>query len=143
MITIEGVLSEGPDLKSSAPHKWSKPLYEALHTSYRTVALSSNDQAITRWWLRREHFADWSAVLCSNGVMSYEDWRIDQIRDFQANGWEIAFLLDPDPDVAIIAQSMGVLTLKLGRPLHPPGWKPDDQAFRPWVEVADTLEARP
>jgi hypothetical protein len=75
--------------------------------------------------------------------MSYEYWRIDVIRDFLANGWEIDFFYDPDPDVAIIARSMGVLTMYLGAPLQRPGFKPDDTSFRSWDDVVSTVDPRP
>lgn len=140
VITLEGTLANGPDLKSALPFRWTNPLYDGIRSQFRTMALSRSDEEVTRWWLRREGLPSWSGVLCWNHVMGYEDWRIDQIREFLANGWEIGFLLDSDRDVTTVAQSMGVLTLTVGHPLVHVGWKADDHAFRPWDELSTTLD---
>jgi hypothetical protein len=142
LITVEGVLAQGDDLKSALPYKWSIPLYEGIRSQFRTVALTRSDQETARWWLRREGLHSWSGVLTWNQFLSWEDWRIDQIRDFLANAWEIAFLLDNDRDVTTVAQSMGVLTLTIGRPLTHPGWKPEGHGFRSWDDVTGTVESR-
>ena len=52
----------------------------------------------------------------NSALLGYEEWRLDVIRDFLANAWDIAFLLDSDHAVTAQAQSMGVLTLTLGHP---------------------------
>jgi hypothetical protein len=143
LITLEGTFASGPDLRQALPLKWSVPLYEAIRSQFRTVALTAADQEIARWWLRREGLADWSSVMCWNHVMTYEEWRIDMVREFLANAWEIGFLLDPDRGVTTAAQSMGVLTLNIGPPLVHPGWQPDDHMFRPWDDVVSTVESRP
>ena len=140
LITVEHVLAHGDDLKTALPTKWCRPLYDAIRSQFRTVALTASDQETARWWLRREALASWSSVISWNHVMSYEDWRIDQVRDFLANAWEVAFLLDNDRDVTTVVQSMGVLTLNIGHPLVHPGWKPEGHLFRPWNEVSDTVE---
>ena len=142
LITVEGTLAAGEDLKTALPQKWAKPLYEAVRSQFRTVALARCDNEIARWWLRREGLADWSGVLTWSQAMSYEDWRIDQIREFLANAWEIAFLLDPDRDVTTVAQSMGVLTLTIGSPLVHPGWRAEGHSFQSWDQVVDTVETR-
>ena len=144
LITVEGVLAQGEDLRSAMPTKWAKPLYDSVRSQFRTIALTRSDQETGRWWLRREGLPDWTAVLSWNAaLLSYEEWRLDVIRDFLANAWDIAFLLDSDHAVTTMAQAMGVLTMTLGHPLHHPGWKPDDHQFRSWNEVTDTVEARP
>lgn len=143
LIKLEGPIANGDDLRSAQPQWWSIPLYEAIRSQFRTVALTSADEEIARDWLRKANLGGWSSVMCWNKWVTYEDWRIDIIREFQANAWDIAFLLDDDPDVAIVAQSMGVLSLKLGLPLNRVGWKPPDQGFRAWDEVESTLESRP
>jgi len=141
LISLEGVLANGDDLRSAAVHRWTRPLYDGIRSQFRTVALTASDQTIARGWLTRENLHGWTAVMSSSlSIMSYGDWKIDQIREFQANGWEIAFLLDVDQAVTVVAQSMGVLTLTIGLPLHWPGWKADDTSIRPWNEISDTVE---
>ena len=144
LITVEGVLAAGEDLRSASPTKWAKPLYDAVRSQFRTIALTRSEQEIARWWLRREALPDWTAVLCWNSaLLSYEEWKLDVVRDFLANAWDIAFLLDPDRDVTTMAQSMGVLTFTLGHPLHHPGWKPENHQFKTWQEVTSTVDVRP
>lgn len=143
IITVENVLAAGDDLRTAFPLPWATTLYDGIRSQSRTVALTRATDEIGRWWLNREGFANWSSVLSWNQSMSYEDWRIDVIRDFLANGWEIDFFYDPDPDVAIIARSMGVLTMYLGAPLQRPGFKPDDTSFRSWDDVVSTVDPRP
>lgn len=138
LITIEGVLAGGPDLKKALPLKWAKPLYESLRSQYRTVALTRSDTVLGRWWLNRQGLNDWSGVLAWNSVLSYENWIVDQVRDFLANGWEVAFLVTSDPEIAKQANDLGVATLTFGTPTHHPGWKSEDTNFVPWED----LEAR-
>lgn len=138
LICVEGVLAQGQDLRSAQPQKWSIPLYTALRSQYRTCALTRADQELARWWLRKEGFPDWSAVLSWNGVAEYEDWVVDQVREFLANGWELAFLLTNDVSVSHRANDLGVLTLSIGSPTRLPGWKAEDETYTPW----DQLESR-
>jgi hypothetical protein len=98
------------------------------------------DQDTARWWLNREGLADWSAVLSWNSsIMTYPDWCVDQVREFLTNAWEMAFLLTNDPGVASRVNALGVLTLSIGTPDHPPGWKADDSTFTPWEELTNGL----
>lgn len=140
VITVEGVLADGLDLRGVPPTKWANPLYDALHTQFRTVAFTRAAQDIAHWWLRREGLIGWSAVQCWNQIMGFEDWKVDRLREFLAEGWEIGVYLDCDRDVTTVAQSMGILTLTLGEPLVHPGWKSEDTVFRTWDEVKSTLD---
>ena len=143
LITIEGVLAAGEDLRTAPPFRWAKPMYDALRTQWRTIALTRADHELARWWLNREMLPGWSSVHAWNTPMSYEDWRVDQVRDFLANGFDLAFLLDNDRDVTTVVQSMGVLTLSIGPPLVHPGWRPEDHHYRAWTTISDTLETQP
>jgi hypothetical protein len=144
MIAIEGVLSAEDDLKRSAPTKLARLLYDGIRSQFRTVGLSRcSDIEVVRWWLRREQLSHWSSVLGWNSPVSYGEWKVDQVRDFLANGWEIGFYLDSDAETVHAVQGLGVLTLRVGAPVHPPGWRADDTQFRPWSAVADTLDPRP
>ena len=142
LITVEGVLAQGEDLKNAAPQKWARPLYDGIRSQFRTIALTRAPEELARWWLNRERLSNWSGVLCWNNPMSYEAWVIDQVREFLANGWDMAFLLTSNTDIATVVQGMGVLTLMVGTPIHPPGWRADDTGFRPWDQLVDTLDPR-
>lgn len=140
LICVENLLARGDDLKTTFAQPYAKPIYAAIRSQFRTVALSMADQDLARYWLNREGLADWSAVLSWNtSAMSYPDWCVDQVRDFLTNAWEVAFLLTNDPGVARKANELGVLTMSLGTPDHPPGWKSDDSTFTPWGELTDRL----
>lgn len=140
LITVENVLAAGDDLKTALPLKWGKPLYEGVRASFHTVAMTRSTEDIARWWLGREGLGSWSAVLSSaSSAMSYEDWRVDQIREFLSNGWDIGFVLDYDTSVIQRIRELGVLTLTLGPPDHHPGWKDNAQVFKPWSDVSLVL----
>lgn len=142
LITVEGVLAQGEDLKNAAPQKWARPLYDGIRSQFRTIALTRAPEELARWWLNRERLTQWSGVLCWNNPMSYEAWVVDQVREFLANGWDMAFLLTSNLEIATVAQGMGVLTLTVGTPVHPPGWRADDTSFQPWDQLVDTLDPR-
>ena len=142
MISVEGVLAQGEDLKTAAPQKWARPLYDGIRSQFRTIALTRATEDIARWWLIREGFGHWSAVLPWNQLMSFEDWKVDQVREFLANGWDMSFYLDSDVDTCQRVQALGVLTLSVGTPVHPPGWRADDMSFQAWTDVVDTLDSR-
>ena len=144
IIQVEGVLSRSDLLSSSAPQKWAIPLYEAIRSQFRTVAVSRNTTMdLVRGWLRKEHLPGWSAVHCWDSPLAYDDWVVDLVREYLSNGWDTAFLLTNNVGISQRVQEMGVLTLMIGTPVHPPGWRAADTEFRPWTEVASTLERSP
>ena len=67
VVTIEGVLAAGDDLKTVQPTKQAKALYDGLHLTSNMIGLTRADQEIARWWLKREHLNDWSTVLVIPG----------------------------------------------------------------------------
>lgn len=142
LIPVEGVLTQGADLKTAMPVKLARALYDGVRSQFRTVALTRADQGIARWWLKREQMHGWSAVLSWNQAMTWPAWKVDTVRDFLANGWEIAAYLDSDVEVARQVQEMGALVLIVGYPAHHLGWQPQDQPIRSWGSVVDTLEAK-
>jgi hypothetical protein len=140
IISIEGVLSQEADLRRSAPQKWAVPLYEAIRSQFRTMALTAAPEPLARDWLRKENLSRWSGVKSWNQVMSYEDWKVDTLRQFLADGFEVGFLLDVDYSVLMRAGHLGVLTMAMTPPHHRPGWKSPDHGFQPWAELVDTVE---
>jgi hypothetical protein len=134
LIDVEGVLAQG-DLRSAPPQKWAIPLYGAIRSQFRTVALTRGVQDLARDWLRKEGFPDWSAVIAWNTSMAYKDWVLDQVREFLANGWEVAFLITLDDEISRRAMDLGVLTLTIGVPMRLPGWKSEDEGFTPWNKL--------
>jgi hypothetical protein len=141
VVTIEGVLADGQDLRNSPPTKWAKPLYDGMRSQFNLVLLTSADHEIARWWLRREALASYSQVLCwKDGVFNYPAWRIDQMRQILADGWEVAFYLDSNPDVLSAVGELGVITLAVSYPGMHVGWRASSStAPRAWSEVVDTV----
>jgi hypothetical protein len=141
VVTIEGVLSAGDDLRNSPPTKWAKPLYDGMRSQFNVLLLSKAEHEIARWWLRREGLASYSQILCwRDGLYTWPEWRVDQVRGILADGWEISFLLDHDPEVLASVGGLGVITLTVSYPTNSVGWRdPATTAPRPWSDVVDTV----
>jgi hypothetical protein len=139
-IGIEEVLSAGWDLRKAPGQKWARALYDALHSQYRMIAFTQADPELVRWWMRRESLHDWAAMLTQEAYLDYPEWKVRQVEDFLAEGWEVGLVLDIDNYVLDGVCAMGVLTMQVAVPQHPPGWKVRDEAGpRPWVEVVGDL----
>lgn len=137
LIPVEGVLTAGDDLRSAQPYKWARGLYSAMHSQYRMCALSWNAD-LAKWWLKKEMMPDWAMVLSCEGF--WEDWKIDVVRTFLANSWEIAWFIDNDADVLGSVRHLGVNVLEIGEASQRPGFKPEDEQYTPWESIAsDTL----
>jgi hypothetical protein len=139
-ISIEGVLANGDDLRTAAPTKWGRPLYEGLVVNFRTVAFTRADPDIAQWWLKREMLTGWAAVMSQEPYLDYPAWKVRQVEDFLAEGWEVGFVLDVDDEVLERVNGLGVLTLKVSYPATKVGWKPHESSPRPWSDVSGTLE---
>ena len=142
LVTVEGVLTQGDNLKTAMPLKLARPFYDGLRSQFRMIALTKADQEIARWWLKREHFANWSAVLSWSQAMTWEDWRVDVVRDFLANAWEVSYYIDSSPVVANLVSELGVTALVPWYPAHRLGWQPEESVRRSWEQVVDTVESR-
>jgi hypothetical protein len=143
VVTVEGVLSQEPDLRTAKPTKWCKPLYEAMRSQFSVMLLTSTEHSIARWWFRQQAISQWSSLQIwpSKGLFDYAEWRIDQIRSYLADGWEISFYLDIDPYVLHKVGEMGLMTLSVSYPDKPPGWRDVHQTTpRPWSRVVDTVD---
>lgn len=139
VITVEGVLSQGIDLKNSQPTKWARLLYDSLHTQYRMVAFTSNDNEVAKWWLQREMLKDWAAVMTQeDAIVRYEDWKLRQLEDFLSEGWEVGMIIDSDPVVIARAGEMGIMGMQVSYPIYRPGFRPPEEAPRPWANIVDS-----
>ena len=140
VIVVEGVLARGDDLRNAAPTKIAKPLYDGLHWTSNMIGLTMANQEIVRWWLKREHLNDWSSVLSYPGAaLTWEQWRVDQMRGFLAEGWEVFAYIDMDGPVLDEVRALGVTTMSLSFPEQAPGWK-EVAAPRAWSDVVTTLD---
>jgi hypothetical protein len=143
VITIEGVLSEQDDLRTAKPTRFAKPLYDGMRSQFNLLLLTSTEIDIARWWLKQQGIANWSSLLVwpANSALAYIEWRIDQVRSYLADGWEVAYYLDAHPYALREVSQMGVLTLTVSYPDKPPGWRDVHQTTpRPWSKVVDTVD---
>jgi hypothetical protein len=138
-IAIEGVLAAGEDLRRAQPTKWGRPLYESLATQFRMIAFTSAEPEIAQWWLKQESLRGWAAVMSQEPYLEYPDWKVRQVEEFLAEGWEVGLVIDTDAGVLERVTELGVLTMKLSYPTIPVGWRNREASPRPWADVSGTL----
>ena len=140
VVSIEGVLSAGWDLRQSPPTKWARTLYDALHSQYLMIGFTQAAPELVKWWMKRESLHEWSALMTQEAYLDYPQWKIRQVEDFLAEGWQVDLMIDIDPYVLEEVTGLGVLTLTMQVPEHPVGWKPPkDESVRAWTNVVESL----
>ncbi len=135
VLPIEGVLAQTPDLKTSQPTAWGGQLYRALKHEYRLILLSGSDEDETRWWLSKEFFDDFSLLATYVPLMSYPDWRIDQVRQMLADGWEFGVVYDTDDRVIHEVNQLGVPGMRVSPATQRSGWRDHTTEVRAWGDV--------
>lgn len=138
-VAIEGVLAAGDDLRRAQPTKWGRALYEALATEFRMIAFTQADPEIAQWWLKQEMLRGWAAVMTQEPYLDYPAWKVKQIEEFLAEGWEVGLMLDVDAGVLEQVTELGVLTLTLSYPTTKVGFRHHETSPRPWADVSGTL----
>jgi len=140
VVPVEGILAvgESADLRSAPPTKFARDLYEGLRQRYRMIAFTLSDHDRADWWLRREMMPEWAAIMTKpDAYNSYPRWRVDQVGEFLAEGWEVGLVLDMNADVTERLNEMGLVTMLLSYPTNRIGWKDQAESVRPWDEVSD------
>jgi hypothetical protein len=84
---------------------------DSLHTQYRMVAFTSNDNDIAKWWLQREMLKDWAAVLTQETSPNYEDWKLHTLEDF-GRGLEVGLVIDTNERVIERAAPLGIMGMQ-------------------------------
>lgn len=139
-VALEGVLAAGEDLRTAPPTKWGRALYDGLALNFRTIAFTRADPDIAAWWLKREGLAGWAAVMSQEAYMpEYGAWKIRQVEEFLAEGWEVGLMIDVEPDVLARVTELGVLTLTVSYPTTRVGFRSHESSPRPWADVSSTL----
>jgi hypothetical protein len=138
-IAIEGVLATSDDLRNAQPTKWGRALYEGLALNFRTIAFTKADPDVAAWWLKREGLGGWAAVMTQEPYLDWPNWKVRQIEEFLAEGWEVGLMLDVDLEVLQRVTELGVLTLAVSYPTIKVGWRQHEASPRPWAEVSGTL----
>ena len=138
-IALEGVLAGGDDLRRAPPTKWGRMLYEGLVVNFRTIAFTRADPDVAAWWLKREMLTGWAAVMTQEPYLDYPAWKVRQVEEFLAEGWEVGLMLDVDAEVLKAVSELGVLTLLASYPTIQVGWKSHETSPRPWADVSGTL----
>jgi hypothetical protein len=140
VVSVEGVLSLDTDLKSAQPTRWARMLYDGLHTQYSMIALTGNDIDIAHYWLNREMLRAWAGVMTKpDGYNSFRDWKVKQVEEFLAEGWEVGMMLDIDPVVLEQVSRLGVMTMLLSYPSNRVGWREPSPEVRAWTDVVSDL----
>lgn len=143
VVSIENTFAQGPDLRTAAAYRSARPLYEVLKGGYQLIGLTTAPPDIARWWLKREHMAEWSNLRFYDPrttPLEYLDWKVDELREFLASGWEIAFYIDSDWTPLMKAIALGVSTLRIEHAQRVPGFRdPEEMTPRAWSDVASTL----
>jgi hypothetical protein len=140
VVVVEGVLARGDDLRNAQPTKIAKALYDGLKLTNNMIGLTRADPEIVKWWLKREHLNGWSSVLAyPDNVHTWDHWRIDQMRGFLADGWEVFAYIDTNGYVCDEVRAMGITTMALSYPAMPPGWK-EAAVPRAWSDVVSTID---
>jgi hypothetical protein len=141
-ISVEGVLALDSDLKSAQPTKWARMLYDGLHNQYRMIAFTANAPDVADHWLRREMLRDWAGVMVKpDGYNSFRAWKIKQVEEFLAEGWEVGLVIDIDQVVLEQVNDLGVPTLLLSYPTKRVGWREPTPEVRAWTDVVSDLES--
>ena len=142
VFVIENVLAHGDDLRQVTATKLAKPLYDAVRSQFNTIALTKADEEIARWWLKRERLHNWGLVSAwPQDLLGFNQWRIDQVRFFLSDGWEIGLYFDSEDMVLAHVSELGVATMKMSYPAKAVGWKdPEMSAPRSWEVLAATVE---
>lgn len=142
VFTVENVLTLGDDLRQVTATKLAKPFYDAMRSQFNTIAMTAASEEIARWWLKRERLHNWGLVSAwPRDALSYQSWRIDQVRSFLSDGWELGLYIDADEAVLDHVADLGVATLQMSYPAKAVGWKdPEMSAPRSWEVLAATVE---
>jgi hypothetical protein len=103
------------------------------------IAFTSNDNEVAKWWLQREMLKDWAAVLTQeDAIPNYEDWKLRQLEDFLAEGWEVGMVIDTNERVIERAALLGIMGMRLTYPLYRPGFRVPEEAPRAWGSIVDS-----
>jgi hypothetical protein len=135
VITVEGVLSQTDDYKTTQPTPWARQLYDALKREYRLILLTGADEELARYFLEREFITDFALLQPYVALMPYPDWRIDQVRQFLADGYEIAMMYDTDDRVLYEVNQLGVPGMRVSPASRRSGWRDHTTEVRPWGDV--------
>jgi hypothetical protein len=140
LINIDDVFARGEDLRTAAPTKNAKALYDGFRSQHNAIGFTRASEDIVKWWLKREHLDQWSAVMSyPDNALTWDEWRIDRLRDFLAQGWEVFAFVDTSPEVVESAIAMGVTGIRVGYPHMPVGWK-EVSAPRAWTDVVTSMD---
>lgn len=135
VVCLEHVLVDGDDLKENTATRWGRPLYQALHSQFRIIGFTAAEHEIARWWTRKESMSDWAALMSKEDYLDYATWKVEQVRQFLAEGWEVGLVIDTDPAVLVGVNRLGVLGLTMTMPMQRVGFRAQQAEPQPWNEL--------
>jgi hypothetical protein len=142
-ITVEGVLRKAV---GGAPVEQGKILYYGLCTRAKLVLLTAEREPGTlEHWLRGEGMKEhvrivWADVLTEE--MSAGGERLHQLAKARQAGYDISFVIEPDPAVSkrLIIAGYNVLTFTHAQ-YSVPSWRPDAPTkLQSWDELSETAD---
>ena len=74
-----------------------------------------------------------------DNALTWDHWRVDQVRGLLAEGWEISAYVDTNNYVVDEVRALGVTTICVAYPVTAPGWK-EVSAPRAWSTVVTTID---
>jgi hypothetical protein len=143
-ITVEGVLRKifgGSSIKAGVD------LYYGLATRAKLVLLTgerSTDGGLEHW-LRSEGMKEHVRILWSDVVLQGESpaaERLAELAHARQNGYDIEFVIEPDPEVSKRLIIAGYNTLTFTHAEYSvPSWRPDAKIeVTPWDELAAQVD---
>ncbi len=145
VMTVEGVLIEGYDLKTDLPSQSGHMLYDTLVQYYAIVLLTQHDRDLVDTWLRKEGIRGFATVLSfasTSWAYSIPAWKAFQVRGFLQAGTAVSWFIDTDPAAIEAVYLEGVPTMMLSNPQFTrPEFRPDAaRKVRPWDQLVTTIE---
>jgi len=135
VVAVEGVLALTEDFKTSQPTPWARALYRSMKPEYGLILLSPADEDVTRYFLTKEFMGDFALLSCYIATMPYPEWKVDQVRQFLADGFEIGVVYDTDDQVIYGVNQLGVPGMRVSPATRRSGWRDHTTEVRPWGDV--------
>lgn len=146
VVSVEGVLSENENLRTSPPTAIGRSIFECLKAEYRVVLLSGQpEHDLAQYWLKKEHFSRWSMLLAYDRDSMYPPgmWKVHKVREFLADGWDLSLVVESDTQVVEELQRLGVVTMQVSYPTTRPGRIPTDPGpLRSWESIEARVETK-
>lgn len=144
VMTVEGVLSTGPDL-ASLPQEQGLILFEALKAGYQITLVTAHERALAEQFLVRNGIKGYASIRFFHDTglgLEPAAWKAHVVREMQLAMRPVSWFIDSDPVAIQMVFLEGVPTMLLSHPRYiRPDFRPDaKREVRPWGSLVDTLD---